>query len=111
MMKVYSVESGKKIRKGITIRKKGEIAEFISFDRKSSRVYISAFYPDLIFSNVVLPPITDSETFAFLLKNRLTGLLEEGKNYSFILFEKKIYQRERFLMMFMLFLKMFSLML
>ncbi|MBK3331626.1 hypothetical protein GWK41_00935 [Persephonella atlantica] len=88
-MKIYSVESGRKIRKGITVRKKGDFAEFVSFDKKSNRVYLSVFYPDLIFSTVVLPPVEDSETLMFLLKNRLTGLLEEGKNYSFTLFEKE----------------------
>ncbi len=88
-MKIYSVESGKEIRKGITVKKKGNFAEFVSFDKKSNRVYLSVFYPDLIFSTVVLPPVEDSETLMFLLKNRLSGLLEEGKNYSFTLFEKE----------------------
>ena len=88
-MKIYSVESGRKIRKGITVKKKGDFVKFISFDKGSNKVYLSIFYPDIIFSEVVLPPVSDNETLLFLLQNRLSGLLEENKSYSFALFEKE----------------------
>ncbi|WP_456465039.1 hypothetical protein [Persephonella sp.] len=87
-MKIYSVEIGKNIRKGLTVHLKEKLS-FFSFDKKSSKLRVSIFFPDIIYSSIVLPEIDDEETVQILLKSRMSALLEEGKNYSFVILKKE----------------------
>ncbi|WP_297473204.1 hypothetical protein, partial [Persephonella sp.] len=87
-MKIYSVEIGKSIRKGLTISLK-ERVKFISFDKKASKVCVSIFYPDIVYSSLALPKIEDEDTLQILIKSKMSAVLEEGKKYSFILQKKE----------------------
>ncbi|WP_293447947.1 hypothetical protein [Persephonella sp.] len=87
-MKIYSVEIGKSIRKGLTISLK-ERLKFISFDKKASKVCVSIFYPDIVYSSLALPKIEDEDTLQILIKSKMSAVLEEGKKYSFILQKKE----------------------
>ncbi len=95
-MKIYSVYYGNRIRKGITVRKKGNQVLFLSFDyKKGSKIAISIHYPEIISASVTLPDVADEETKELLTKNRLSNLLSAEKEYIFLYFEKeKISQTE-----------------
>ncbi|SNZ02892.1 hypothetical protein SAMN06265182_0237 [Persephonella hydrogeniphila] len=94
-MKIYSVEVGRKIRKGITLNIKNKKAEFVSFEQKSKKVAVSIFYPDIVYSSVILPPVDDIETLSIIIRSRIGGLIEEGKDYTFVyIFQEKISENE-----------------
>ncbi|NPA58430.1 MAG: hypothetical protein GXN94_03945 [Aquificae bacterium] len=85
-MKIFSAYVSNKIRKGLTVKREGNRLQFISFGKKSKNVYLSRFYPDFVFTTVQLPPVEDRDTFEFLLKNKIKGVLEENRNYLFLYF-------------------------
>ncbi len=87
-MKIYSVEIGKSIRKGLTISLK-ERLKFISFDKKASKICVSIFFPDIVYSSIALPKIEDEDTLQILIKSRMSAVLEEGKEYSFVIHKRE----------------------
>jgi len=87
-MKIYSVEIGKEIRKGITVSLKEKL-KFISFDKKASKLQVSIFFPDIIYSTISLPKVDDEETLQILIRSRMSPLLEEEKDYSFVTIKKE----------------------
>ncbi|WP_457626025.1 hypothetical protein [Persephonella sp.] len=94
-MKIYSVEVGRRIRKGITLKVKNSKAEFVSFDQKSKKTAISVFYPDIVYSSIILPPVDDIETLSILIKSRMGGIIEEGREYTFVyILQEKISETE-----------------
>ncbi|WP_457643633.1 hypothetical protein [Persephonella sp.] len=88
-MKIYSVSLGSRIRKGLTVKRQKDWLRYVSFDRKSNNLYLSAFYPEIIYTTASVPPVEDVETLEFLIKTRISGLLEEGKEYSILYFKKE----------------------
>ncbi|WP_457624363.1 hypothetical protein [Persephonella sp.] len=88
-MKIYSVSLGSRIRKGLTVKRQKDWLRYVSFDRKSNNLYLSAFYPEIIYTTASVPPVEDIETLEFLIKTRISGLLEEGKEYSILYFKKE----------------------
>jgi len=95
MMRIYSVSVGNKIRKGLTVKRQKDSLRFISFDKKSKKIFLSRFFPDLIYTTTVLPPVNDPETLEFLIKTRVRGLLQEEVEYAFLYFpEEKVSETE-----------------
>ncbi|WP_297454169.1 hypothetical protein [Persephonella sp.] len=89
-MKIYSVYHGNQIRKGISLKKKGDELIYLSFDRVArSKTYLSIHYPDIINSTVSLPNLINEETRNLLTKNKLSNLLQPEKDYTFVFFPKE----------------------
>ncbi|WP_457639303.1 hypothetical protein [Persephonella sp.] len=88
-MKIYSLNVSGSRNKGITVETGGNLLRFVSFEKKAGSVYGSIFFPDLIYATATLPPVEDRQTLNFLIRNRISGLLEEGKDYSFLIFPKE----------------------
>jgi len=88
-MRIYALSIGNKIRKGLTVKKHKGHLKFLSFQRKSNNNYISIFYPDIVYTTVNAPLVEDAETLEFLIKTKISGFIEEGKEYILLYFPKE----------------------